>query len=70
MAGAPQAPERLLTPKEVADILTVSVTWVLDHSSRRRPHLPAVRLGKLVRYRRTDVEAFIEECGRLKGAIA
>ena len=64
------APERLLTPREVADILAVSTAWVLDHSSRRRPHLPSVKLGKAVRFRRTDVEEFIRECSRMKGATA
>lgn len=63
-------PERLLTPKEVAEILSVSTAWVLDHSTRRRPHLPSVKLGKAVRFRRTDVEEFIRECARLKGAVA
>jgi excisionase family DNA binding protein len=65
-----QTPERLLTPREVAEILAVSVAWVLDHSSRRRPHLPAIRLGKAVRFRRSDVEEFIQECSQMKGAIA
>lgn len=64
------APERLLTPREVADILAVSVPWVLDHASRRRPILPSVKLGKAVRFRREEVERFIEECARMKGAVA
>jgi excisionase family DNA binding protein len=64
------APERLLTPKEVADILAVSTAWVLDHSSRRRSHLPSVKLGKAVRFRRAGVEGFILECARMKGATA
>ena len=65
-------PERLLTAKEVAqDWLGVSVAWVLDHSSgRRAPHLPSVKLGKAVRFRREDVEQFIAECMRMKGAAA
>lgn len=64
-------PERLLTPKEVADWLAVSPAWVLDHASgRRRPYLPCVKLGKAVRFRREDVEAFIRECARMKGAAA
>lgn len=65
-----QAPERLLTPREVAEILSVSVPWVLDHASRRRPILPSVKLGKAVRFRREQVEQFIEECARMKGAAA
>lgn len=64
------APERLLTPKDVAEILAVSVPWVLDHASRRRPILPSVKLGKAVRFRREEVEQFIQECARMKGAVA
>ena len=51
-------------------MLAVSVNWVLDHSSRRRPFLPSVKLGKAVRYRRAEVEEFIRECARMKGAVA
>jgi len=62
-------PERLLTPKEVAEWLAVSPAWVLDHASgRRRPHLPSVKLGKAVRFRSEEVDKFILECARLKGA--
>ena len=65
------APERLLKPKEVAEMLCVSVAWVLDHSSgRRAPHLPSVKLGKAVRFRREDIEQFIAKCRRMKGAAA
>ncbi len=64
-------PERLLAAKEVAQWLGVSAPWVLDHSSgRRAPHLPSVKLGKSVRFRRADVEQFIEECLRMKGRAA
>jgi excisionase family DNA binding protein len=65
-----QHPERLLTPKEVAAILSVSTAWVLDHASRRRPHLPSVKLGKAVRFRATDLEQFIQDCVRMRGAVA
>lgn len=68
-AAGVQLPERLLNAKEVAEILSVSVNWVLDHASRRRPYLPAIRLGKAVRFRRSDVEEFIRECSQTKGAI-
>jgi excisionase family DNA binding protein len=60
--------DRLLTPKEVAETLGVSVAWVLDHSSRRRPLLPSVKLGKAVRFRREEVEEFIRGCARITGA--
>lgn len=63
-------PERLLTPKEVADWLGVTAAWVLDHATRRRPRLTSVKLGKVVRFRREDVEEFISECIRLSGGKA
>ena len=60
---APQ--EKLLGAKEVAHWLGVSRAWVFEHSNgRRRPFLPSVKLGKSVRYRPVDVDAFIIECER------
>jgi excisionase family DNA binding protein len=61
---------RLLTPKEVAEILGVSVAWVLDHSSRRKPMLNSIKLGKVVRFRSEDVEEFIRECARITRGAA
>lgn len=51
--------ERLLTPVEVAEWLGVSAAWVRDHSTRKQPKIQAIRLGKLMRFRPEDVEAFI-----------
>jgi predicted DNA-binding transcriptional regulator AlpA len=57
--------EKLLGAKEVAHWLGVSRAWVFEHSNgRRRPLLPSVKLGKSVRYRPVDVDAFIVECER------
>jgi predicted DNA-binding transcriptional regulator AlpA len=59
-------PDPLLTPRDVAERLRVSVAWVFDHASgRRRPFLPSVKLGKAVRFRPEDVDQFIIECARL-----
>lgn len=35
----------LLTPEQVAERLSVSIDWVRDHSSRKNPRLPVIRLG-------------------------
>jgi len=35
----------LLTPEQVAERLNVSPDWVRDHSSRKEPRLPVIRLG-------------------------
>jgi len=59
-------PEKLLNAQQVAAWLGVSPAWVLDHASGRRgPFLPSVKLGKAVRFRREDVEHFIEDCLRI-----
>lgn len=55
----------LLTPSEVAAWLGVSRAWVSDHTRRREPILPSVKMGKLRRYQRDQVEAFIVECQRI-----
>ena len=41
--------QKLLTPKEVAEGLDVSVDWVHNHAPRKAPRLPVVRRGKLLR---------------------
>lgn len=57
--------EKLVGAKEVAHWLGVSRAWVFEHSNgRRRPFLSSVKLGKSVRYRPLDVDAFIIECER------
>lgn len=48
-----------MSPGEVAQWLGVSAGWVRDHATRKEPRLPTVRLGKLMRFRATDVEDFI-----------
>ena len=54
--------EPLLTADEVAKRLNVSTDWVWDHSSRRKPLLPVIRMGDgTLRYRRSGIEAFVDE---------
>ena len=52
----------LMTLDEVAARLGVSKSWVRDHATRRNPRMPVVRFGErraVLRFRREDVEAFI-----------
>lgn len=52
----------LLTPEEVAARLNVTTKWVWDHSSRRTPFLPVIRIGNAkLRYRASEIEEFIAE---------
>ena len=51
----------LLTSQDVACELCVSVSWVRDHAiGRRQPALPAIRMGGILRFRRTDIDTFLQ----------
>jgi excisionase family DNA binding protein len=53
--------EPLLTVGQVAARLSVSQQFVRDHATRCKPTIPCVRLGSLLRFRNSDVTAFIEQ---------
>lgn len=54
--------EPLLTAEDVAKRLNVSTDWVWDHSSRKKPLLPVIRMGDgTLRYRASGIEFFIDE---------
>jgi predicted DNA-binding transcriptional regulator AlpA len=56
----------LLTAEEVALKLKVSKDWVWDHSSRRRPYLPVIRMSDgALRYRASGIEEFLKERERV-----
>jgi len=58
--------EPLLTAEDVARRLNVSTDWVWDHSSRKKPLLPVIRMGDgALRYWPSGIEAFIDERERL-----
>jgi hypothetical protein len=71
--AAMQNEDHLLKPEQVAERLNVSVDWVRDHSSRKMPRLPVIRLGGgpgragLLRYRASEIEKFVEEMERQSG---
>jgi predicted DNA-binding transcriptional regulator AlpA len=57
-----QAAADLLTAEEVALMLKVSKDWVWDHSSRKRPYLPVIRMSDgALRYRASGIEEFLKE---------
>jgi excisionase family DNA binding protein len=57
--GAPEADlgGRLLTAKEVDELLQLNASWVLD--AARRNAIPHIRLGRYVRFRRIDIETWL-----------
>jgi excisionase family DNA binding protein len=58
--SAATLPERLLSREEAAKFLNISTQTLAHWASSRRVHLPFVRVGRFARYRRADLEAFIE----------
>lgn len=62
------SPNDLLTPPEVAKALGVSVRTLAVWRCERRYDLRYVKVGACVRYRRRDVDAFLDE--RTHGSTA
>jgi len=58
---------RSTTAREVARRLKVSVTWVTTHASGKyKPVLPSFKLGGAVRFKASDIDAFLERCKRAR----
>ena len=58
----PRVSDPLLTAEDVAVRLNVSKDWVWDHSSRKLPHLPVIRMSDgTLRYRASQIEEFVNE---------
>lgn len=53
--------DQLLTPQEAAEKLRVSTDWL--YRAARREEFPCVRMGRLVRFRRSDVLDRIQQGG-------
>ena len=59
---SPSSTDSLLTAEEVAALLQVTCSWVYAETRKRR--IPHLRLGRYVRYRRSALEAWMEEMER------
>lgn len=57
-------PETLLTPEQAAQVLGLSVKTLATWRSTGRQALPFIRCGGRVRYRRSDVAAWLESRAR------
>lgn len=57
--------KKLLTRKQVADLLGIKVATLEVWASTGRYSLPYVKVGRLARYRECDVEELIERRTRL-----
>ena len=66
MISRPQPTDPLLTAEDVAGRLNVTKDWVWDHSSRKLPYLPVIRMSDgILRYRASQIEEFVSERERL-----
>jgi predicted site-specific integrase-resolvase len=50
----------LLTEDEAASLLKIQPATLATWRVKGRPHLPIVRVGRCIRYRRQDIAAFID----------
>jgi len=57
---------KLLTPSDVSELLGVSIGTLEVWRSTNRYHLPYIKVGRSVRYKRDDVREFIESRRRLQ----
>lgn len=60
----------LLDEKQAAEHLTVSPGTLSVWRSTGRYHLPFVKVGRMVRYRLSDLDAWLEARSRESGATA
>lgn len=51
---------KLLSPSEVAELLGVTIQTLAVWRCEQRYELPYVKVGACVRYRRSDIERFLE----------
>ena len=57
--------DELLTVEEVAQLLKVPASWVYEHCRERGSDpLPHVKLGKYLRFSRSDLTRYLEKLRR------
>ena len=59
------AQPEIMTPEQVADLFQVSTTWLYEKSRRRQKNpLPVKRIGRYLRYRRSEVLQWFDAQGQ------
>lgn len=62
--------DELLTPEQVAAALRIKLRTLADWRSSGRNPLAWIKVGGRVRYRRSDVDAWLESQSRTSTAVA
>ena len=60
----PPPPDKLLSEKEVARIISMSASF-LQHDRQRGGGIPFLKIGTSVRYRKSDIDAYLARKARL-----
>ena len=56
--------DALLDKNQAAALLGYSVWWVQEHVTRKEPRLPVVKIGRLTKFRRSDLREFVAKFAR------
>ncbi|WP_131111607.1 helix-turn-helix domain-containing protein [Sulfuricystis thermophila] len=62
--------ERLIDAREAALALNLPLYWLTHAKERRRLHLPHYRVGKLLRFKLSELSAWMKERQALRPADA
>lgn len=54
--------DRIITPREAAEVLGLSVATIYTREWRRRHGLVSVKIGSSLRFRERDLADFIKRC--------
>ena len=52
---------QLLKIADAAKYINMSRSWLYDHSSRKYPRVPVIRMGASLRYDVADLDKFLDE---------
>ena len=66
-AGAPLLGERLVDAREAAYCLNLPSFWLTHPKERARRQLPHYRVGKLVRFKLSELEAWLQTSAAAQG---
>ena len=53
--------DKLLTVKEMAEILSVPISWLYQRTRLGQDGIPHIKMGKYVRFKPDEVIAFLRE---------
>ena len=55
----------LMTISKAAEYISMSKSWLYDHTSRKHPRVPVIRIGAALRFDPTDLDKFLDDMAAL-----